>query len=189
MEEEKVRKIAELRERLEERTKSLEAELEGMRTLLDVINELLIEKSFKRAEEIARPATPRPPKVEPQPAPPKKPVKTFALKTKSGVLLANLYVEDDSMRIVPHLKFNVNAPPFTAFLVEKILANMRQRDLELARQGQIKPEKVLSFEIEKDADILQAVIIHNFAPERERELRSATRWTLEKMHEKMKSSS
>jgi len=189
MEEEKIRKIAELRERLEERTKSLEAELEGMRTLLDVINDLLIEKSFKRAEEIAKPAMPKPPKVEPQPAPPKKALRTFPLKNKSGELLANLYIEDDSMRVVPEKKINVNTPPFTAFLIEKILANMQQRDLELVRQGQIKPDKVLSYEVKKDGDILQEVIIHNFAPERERELRSATRWTLEKMDEKMKSSS
>jgi len=190
MEEEKIRKIAELREMLEERAKSLEVELEGIRTLLDSINDILLEKSFKRAEEIVKPSPVQPPEAKPQQAPLKKHGKTVPLKTGADELLANLYIEDDSVRIVPapDKKFNVNTQPFTAFLVEKILAKMRERDQDMVRQGQIMPEKALSFDIKKDGDILQEITIRNFNLQRERELLSATRWTLEKMYEKMRSS-
>jgi hypothetical protein len=191
MEEEKIRKIAQLREMLEERAKTMEVELEGIRTLLGFINELLIEKSFRRAEEIVKPAAPRAAKAKPRPPPPpEKPVRTVPLKTRGGELLANLYVEDDLMRIVPapDKNFDVNTPPFTAFLVQRILGKMRDKDEELAKEGKIMPEAILAYEIKKEGDLLQEIAVRNFRFERERELRSATRWTLEKMYEKMQSS-
>jgi len=190
MEDEKIRKIAQLREMLEERATKLEAELEGMRTLLSFINDLLLEKSFKRAEEIAKPVTPKPAEVVPPPARPEKQVRTVPLKTGAGELLANLNVEDDLMRIIPasDKKFNVNTPPFTAFLVQRILGKMRETDQELVREGRMMPQEALVYELKKDGDILQEITVRNFRPQRERELRSATRWTLEKMYEKMQSS-
>jgi len=54
MEEERIKKIAELREIMEERAKNLDAELEGLRSILDLISDLLLEKSFKRVEEIVK---------------------------------------------------------------------------------------------------------------------------------------
>ncbi|OYT47076.1 hypothetical protein B6U79_04665 [Candidatus Bathyarchaeota archaeon ex4484_231] len=81
MEEEKIRKIAQLRETLEERVKTLETELDGLRALLDFINDLLIEKSFKRAEEIAKPSVPAP-EVKPKPAPPREQARTTAKSSK-----------------------------------------------------------------------------------------------------------
>ncbi|MCW4019742.1 MAG: hypothetical protein NWF14_00715 [Candidatus Bathyarchaeota archaeon] len=190
MEEEKIKKIAELREILEGRVKSLESEIEGMRTLLEFINNLLLEKSFKRAEEIAKPVPPKPAELPPQPAPPKKRVRTVPLKTGAGELLANLNIEDGYMRIVPaeDKTFNVNTPPFAAFLIERILVKMQERDQELVRQGKLKPDKAFSYEVQKDGEVLQEITIRNFAAQREREIRSATRWTLEKMHEKVQSS-
>jgi len=190
MEEEKIRRIAELREKLEERARKLEAELEEMKILLDVINDLLLEKSFKKAEEIAKPVALKPPEEQPQPVPTERRVKTFPLKAATGELLADLYVEDGTIRVVPAAdkKFNVNTPPFTAFLIERILAKMQQRDQELLAQGKMNLSEVFSFGVKKDGDILQEITIRNYAPQRERELKSATRWTLEKMYEKMKSS-
>ncbi len=190
MEEEKIRKIAQLREMLEERTERLEVELDGMRTLLSFINELLLEKSFRRAEEMVKPAVAEAAKAMPQPPPPKELVKTVPLKTRAGELLANLYVEDDLMRIAPapDKRFDVKTPPFTAFLVQRILGKMRDRDQELVREGRMMPEEALSYDIREEEDVLQEIVIRNFHPQRERELRSATRWTLEKMYEKTQSS-
>ncbi len=190
MEEERIKKIAELREKLEERSKKLEAELEEMRTILDFINDLLLEKSFKRAEEIARPVVSKPLEEQPLVVPSGKRVKTYPLKTATDELLADLYVQDGTIRVVPapDKRFNVNTPPFAAFLIERILARMQQRDQELVAQGKMKSGEVFSYEVKKDGDTLQEIAIRNYAPQRERELRSATRWTLEKMYEKMKSS-
>lgn len=187
MEEEKIKKIAELREVLEERAKSLEAELEGMRTLLDFINDILLEKSFRRAEEIAKPISPPPPEAKAEAAPAKRRARTIPLKTGAGELLANLYIEDRIIRVIPSSdkEFNVNTPPFTAFLLERILGKMSEGDQELVGQGRLLPDRAFSYEIKREGDILREMVIRNFTPQREREIRSATRWTLEKMHEKI----
>jgi hypothetical protein len=186
-EEERIKKIAELREKLEERTKSLETELQGMRALLDFINELLIEKSFKRAEQIAKPLPSKPAEPKITRAPRTKQVRTVPLKTDSGEVLASLHFENGQIRIVPapNMKFNVNTPPFTAFLVERIFAKMVERDRELVDQKKLVPDKAFSYEVKRDGDTLQEIVVRNIAPQRERELRSATRWTLEKMYDKI----
>lgn len=187
-EEERIKKIADLRQKLEERTKSLETELQGMQALLDFINELLIEKSFKRAEQISKPTPSKPAEPKITRAPRTKQAKAVLLKTDSGETLANLYVEDGQTRIVPtpDMKFNVNTPPFTAFLIERIFAKMAERDRELVSQNKLVPDKAFSYEVKRDGDLLQEIVVRNIAPQRERELRSATRWTLEKMYDKMR---
>jgi len=188
--EEEIKKIAELREILEEKIKNLEAELNGMRALLDFVNNLLIERSFKKAGEIAKPKPPEPSEAIPA-AVPKRIIRTIPLKTASGELLANMHVGEDEISIVPasDKQFDINIPPFTAFLVERIFAKMRDKDEELVQQGRLMPNEVFSYEIEKEGNILRQIRIRNFDPQREREIRSATRWTLEKMYDKMRGAS
>jgi len=182
--EEEIKKLAELREILEEKIKNLEAELDGLRTLLDFVNNLLIERSFKKAGEITRP---EPSKPIQQPAM-KRILRTIPLKTASGELLANMYVEKDQIRIVPSpdKQFDINTPPFTAFLVERIFAKMQEKDQKLVQQGRLMPNEVFSYEIDKEGDIIREIRLRNVDYEREREIRSAARWTLEKMYDKMR---
>lgn len=186
MEEARLKKIAELREILEERIRSLEAEIEGLKIILEFVNNLLLERSFKRADEIISVRAPEAAPVA-QP-PPREPAKIIPLKSGSGELLANIYVEDRNLRIVPEpdKKFDVNTPPFEAFLIEKVLNKMREIDQESVRRGELRQEETLSYEIKKDGSIIKEIFIQNVTPQRERELRSAIRWTLEKMYEKTK---
>lgn len=186
MEEAKLKKIAELREILEERIKSLEAEIEGLKIILEFVNNLLLERSFRRVEEMISakvsevPSITQPPTIEPS--------RIIPLKTSSGELLANIYVEDRNLRVVPEpgKKFDMNVPPFETFLVEKVLNKMRELDQEAVRRGELPPEEAISYEIKRDGSMIKEIFIQNVTPQRERELRSAIRWTLEKMYEKTK---
>jgi len=197
----KIKKMAELRALLEKRVKELETELDGLRALLDFVNAALLEKGFKRAEilkptptptaeevlpPVAQPAT----RVEVAPAPVLEYEQAVPIKTATGELLANLYVGEDSMRVVlaEDKQFTVDVPPFTAFLVERVLAKMQERDREAAGTGEIVPEKILSYSIVRDGDFLREITIRNVGADRARELKSTIRWTLEKMYEKMKAS-
>ncbi|MBS7605660.1 MAG: hypothetical protein QXR84_03085 [Candidatus Bathyarchaeia archaeon] len=184
MEEAKLKKIAELREILEERIRSLEAEIEGLKIILEFVNGLLLEKSFKRAEEIISAKAPEIVSAA-QPSP-REPLRIIPLKTSSGELLANIYVEDRNLRVIPEpgKRFDISVPPFEAFLVEKVLNKMREIDQDAVRRGELAPEEAISYEIKRDGNILKEIFIQNVAPHRERELRSAIRWTLEKMYEK-----
>jgi len=199
-EEDTIKKLAELRALLEKRLKELETELDGLRTLLDFVNTALIEKGFKRAE-ITKPApSPAEEKLLPPAKPPEEveaaqpPVleyeQAIPIKTATGELLANIYIDEDSMRVVvaEEKRFPVDTPPFMAFLVERVLTKMQEKDREAAGRGELAPDKILSYSIVRDGDLLREITIKNVGSDRARELKSTIRWTLEKMHEKMKTS-
>lgn len=195
-EKEKIKKMAEFRAWLEKRIEEVETELGGLRVLLEFTDTSLLEKGFKRAEMVK--PSPTPPQVMPAtppetalPLPTREYGETIPLKTVTGDLLADMYVAEDSMRIVlPKDKnFDVNIPPFTSFLVERVLAKMQEKDHEAAGTGEIAPDKILSYNIIRDGDTIREVTIKNIRTERLQELKSTIRWTLEKMYEKMKQTS
>ena len=184
MEDEEIKKIVELEEILEERSKKLKAEMEGILSLLNFINNLILEQSFKRAEEIVKPVPPESSTLKVNYAP----KKTFLLKTGEGELLAEFNVQNTNVHIIPakDKKFNINTPPFNAFLIDRIFTKMVEKDKELVKQSKLISNKIFKFIINTDADILQEIYLQNFNHQREREIVSATRWTLEKMFEKTK---
>jgi len=183
-EKEKIKKIAEVRLLLEKRVEDMETELRGLRILLGFIDDTLLEKGFKRAE-IVKPVPTRPKAILPLRAIEYE--KGIPLKTVTGDVLANLHVEEDSMRVAlaEDKSFDINTPPFTSFLVERVLAKMQEKDREAASTGEITPDKILSYNITRDGNLIREITIKNIGPERSRELKSAIRWTLEKMYEKM----
>jgi hypothetical protein len=194
---EKIKKIVAFKQRLEKRVEELESELKELQAILEMVNSILLQKSFRRVEiakapaevegvlpslgeEIAAEHISHQPMMEYESVTP--------LRTATGELLANLYIKDDSLRVVPaeDKQFDVNTSPFNQFLVERVLAKMQEKDNELVRVGQLQPEKSFNYEIIQKGDKICEIIIRNVDPERLRELKSSIRWTLEKMYEKMK---
>jgi hypothetical protein len=189
-EREKTKKIAKLRAILEKRIETMEEELDGLKTLLELIDANLLKEGFKRAE-ITEPKQPPMPKQETSQLSAEKQKKGVPLKTVTGDILAQLYVEKDSMRVAfaEDKNFDVNTPPFTSFLVERVLAKMKEKDKEAADKGEIAPDNVLSYDIKRDENIVREIDIRNIKPGRARELKSSIRWTVEKMYERMKQTS
>jgi len=198
-EEDKMRKIAELRSTLQKRVNELQTELDQLKTLLELTNSTLLEKGFKKPE--IKPATPPPTvtqeAIPPSPAPAKMPeaappmpetTQAIPIKTVTGELLADLYTDDENMRVIlaKDKQFTADTPPFTAFLVQRVLAKMQEKDRESASAGEMPPDQILSYEITKEADVIREINIKNVGSDRARELKSSIRWTLEKMHEKTK---
>jgi hypothetical protein len=127
-------------------------------------------------------------------APPMPPVSSESvteLKTTGGELLAELYVSEngDSLHVVPagDKRFDVNTPPFTQFLIERVLLKMQEKDNELSATGKLNPDHVFSYEVIHEDNILREIVIRNIDSDRLKELKSSMRWTFEKMHEKAKS--
>ncbi|MEM3731656.1 MAG: hypothetical protein QW667_06990 [Candidatus Bathyarchaeia archaeon] len=183
---ERIKRLIEFKQKIEKRIEELDSELKEMQAILEAVNSILLEKGFKRAE-ITKP-------VAVAEVPPPKGATTenvVELKATNGELLATLYISEDSLRVLPAegLNFNVNTPPFTTFLVERVLAKMQEKDSELAKTGHLEPEKIFSYTILTDGDVLREIIVKNVGEDRLRELKSSIRWTLEKMYEKMKSQS
>ena len=186
-EKEKIKKIAKLRALLEKRVEDMETELDGLKTLLGLIDTTLLNEGFKRAE-ISKPVQTPPKQETPQSSPIKPQKKGIPLKTVTGDVLAQLYIEKDIMQITlaEDKNFDINTPPFTSFFVERVLVKMQEKDKEDASKGKLDPEKTVSYNIKQDGNILKEITIKNLRPKRSRELKSSIRWTLEKMYERMK---
>jgi hypothetical protein len=185
-EKEKIKKIAKLRAILEKRVETMEKELDGLKTLLSLIDATLIKDGFKRAE-ISKPVQTPPKQTTPPPSLTQQ-KKGVPLKTVTGDLLAQFYIEKDSIQITlaEDKNFDINTPPFKSFFVERVLAKMQEKDREDASKGKIDPEKILSYNIKQDGNTLREITIRNLRRERSRELKSSVRWTLEKMYERIK---
>jgi hypothetical protein len=193
-EREKIKKIAKLRAILEKRVEEMEAELDGLKTMLSLIDTTLLKESFKRPEinkpvpSAVQPVQPSQTQEPPKPAPSKPQKKGIPLKTVTGDLLAQIYTEKDEINITlaKDKNFDINTPPFITFFLERVLAKMLEKDKEDAGYGKLDPEKIISYDIKQDGNILREIIIRNLRQERTRELKSSIRWTLEKMYERMK---
>jgi hypothetical protein len=170
---EELKELASVKTHLERRLKELEEELKHLKLILSFVDAQLVKKSFKPA--VIAPKVPEYKQVIP-------------LKTKTGIQLASMYVGDDHVRIVPQegMSFNVSTPPFEAFLVNRILNAMVEKDKAEAEAGKLRPGNILSYEVVKDGDVLKEVLIRNYRSEsRLREIRTSARWTFERMYEKI----
>ena len=189
------------KKRLEEQLDRLTAEINEIQSTLDTVNQILLEKGFKRGDikEIPAATAPVPkevvlPKHEPEPPKPTptqqhtEPESVIPLKTMADEPLAIMYFDKQSIHLLPDesKNFSVNTPPFGNFLVEKVFAKMQEKDKELVRLGQLATDKMFSFNIIREGDLIREIIIKNVDDERLKELKSSVRWTFEKMYEKMK---
>ena len=187
---EKIKKLVAFKKKLEKRVEELESELDEQTLMLETVNSILLEKGFKRAEITKTPAATEVSAVkkEEMVQPPLQYEDANQLKTVTGEPLANMHINHDSLHVImaEDKHFNINTPPFTQFLIERVLAKMQEKDSELARNGQLTPDKIFSYNILQENDKIHELVIKNFDTNRLRELKSSIRWTLEKMYEKTK---
>jgi hypothetical protein len=188
---EKIKALVTFKKKLEKRIEKLDSEVKELKATLEVVNSILLEKGFKRGDmkEVV-PPTQAAVAIE------EKPLQHVAetesvipLKTMNDEPLAIIYVNKDSMHVLPDesKSFNVSTPPFSHFLVERVLAKMQEKDNELVRMGQLTPDRMFAYSIIREGDLIREIVIKNADEERLRELKSSIRWTLEKMYEKMRS--
>lgn len=187
------------KKRMEEQLEKLTAESKEVQAALDTVNTILLEKGFRRGDTKEAPEAPVPkevilPRQEPEaPKPPvqhmPEPESVIPLKTMTDEPLALIIFDKQGMHVMPDesKKFSVNTPPFSNFLVEKIFAKMQEKDSELVRTKQLTADKMFSYNIVREGDLIKEIIIRNVDDERLKELKSSIRWTFEKMYEKMKS--
>ncbi len=189
---------------MEEQLEKLNAEAKEVQAALDTVNGILLDKGFKRGDlkEVAEMPEPKevvlprqdrePPTVVVQRGVPQQTEKetVIPLKTMTDEPLALLYFDKQIIHVLPDesKNFSVNTPPFTNFLVEKVFSKMQEKDAELVKTKQLTNDKMFTFNVVREGDLIREIVIKNVDEERLKELKSSIRWTFEKMYEKMKSS-
>jgi hypothetical protein len=198
---EKMKSMIAFKKRLEDQLEKLTVETLEVQANLDAVNQILLEKGFKRGDIKEVPEAPAPvlnevvlPKQEPEAsktsaAQHTEPESVIPLKTMTEEPLALMYFDKQTIHVLPDesKNFSVNTPPFTNFLVEKVFAKMQEKDKEFVRLGQLKPDVMFTYSIVREGDLIREIVIKNVDDERLKELKSSIRWTFEKMYEKMRS--
>jgi len=138
IDEEIIVKLMSLRSYLEKRVQELIDETEKLKALFKIIDEVIVTKSFKKAETI--------PVAKPEALSHSVFKEEIPLKTSVGMLLATMYVGEGEARIIPAegLTFTTTTPPFQTFLLNRILESMRIKDSENSQRGELLPNQVLS---------------------------------------------
>jgi hypothetical protein len=192
---EKLKALVNFKKKLEKQIEELDAEMKDLTATLDAVNSILLEKGFKRGDikEVKAPAVEEPPTVhvavKDEEAAEKRavePESVISLKTMSDEPLAIIYVDKDALHVMPDesKKFSVSTPPFQAFLVDRVLTKMQDKDNELLKAGQLTPDTMFAYNVVTEGDLIREIILRNVDEERLKELKSSIRWTLEKMYEK-----
>ncbi len=130
------KRLAELKSYLEKKVAEHQTEIHNLQSFLETVDNILAEKSYRRVQ-LPKPI------LETPAASVSNPPQT--IRTISGVLLADIFVEGQDIRIIPSkdIKFDVNAPPLRSFLVGKVLEPLHVKDEESTRKQELSPDQVL----------------------------------------------
>jgi hypothetical protein len=191
------------KKRMEDQLERLSIETKEVQAALDTVNGILLDKGFKRLDikevseapvlkEVILPKQEsEPPKVVVQRGSTQQIEResVIPLKTMADEPLALIYFDKQVIHVLPDesKNFSVNTAPFTNFLVEKVFSKMQEKDAELVKSKQLTTDKMFTFNVVREGDLIREIVIKNVDDERLKELKSSIRWTFEKMYEKMKS--
>ena len=199
---EKIRNLVGFKKKLEDQIGKLDSEMSELKAMLEIVNSILLEKGFKRVTlDSTVPPTSKSTfdisqkeNLESEQENVRTPAdleteSVIQLRTSNDESLAIIYVSEDSIHVLPDesKSFTVNTPPFGNFLVERVFMKMQQRDGELVRLGKLSTDKMFTYTIVREGDLIREIVIKNVDEDRLKELKSSIRWTLEKMYEKTKS--
>jgi hypothetical protein len=178
---EKIKNLVGFKKKLEDQIGKLESDLSDHKTMLEIVNSILLEKGFKRGDSIntAAPTTNTPSPISTKDTMEKEAENlqnhstasetenVIQLRTSSDESLAIVYVNENSMHVLPDesKNFSVNTPPFSNFLVERVLIKMQQRDGELVRQGKLSTDRMFTYTIVREGDLIREIIIKNIDEE------------------------
>ena len=164
--------LDDLKNFLEKKISQVKEELEILEFLLSLVESGVISRGLESSmKEGPRPGE-----------------EVIPIRTSEGIHIADMYVSDSDVRVVPRVQLNINVPPFRKFLIEKVLEKMKAKDLELVHKGLLSPDLILEYSFEAEGELLKEITIKNVRDDkRKTEIKSTVRWTFEKMYEKMKS--
>lgn len=182
--EDEIKRAAELREWLETRMNELANEMSKLRDMQQMVDSLLRRGSFVPAAAFKpsqlKPATQEKKEIRGEES-------RQLRRTKDGLLIATAFVTLDKLVVVPSsdVKVSQNTPPFQTFFINRILKGYEAKDKELASTGKLGKIGVLSYKIEEKDGLIDKVTIENYNDKtRLNEILSTLSWALTRMLEK-----
>ena len=181
--EEQVKKIVALKESLIEQIDKHQEGIEMLEKNITVLDLFLKDSSFTKASqlEIKRDTKIKQEIIE-KPVENSIPIK----RVNDGKIIANAFVTPDQVSIVLDNEIIINAdtPPFKSFFLDRIIGEMKKKDVVEAENGKIQKESVINYIINKNGTNIREIIIKNYRQkERINELINTAGWSLTRMLE------
>ena len=181
--EEQVREIAALKESLIEQIDKHQEGIETLEKNITVLDLFLKGSSFTKASqlEIKKEKESKPEIIE------KTVENSIPIKrANDGKIIANAFVTADQLSIVldNEIVINADTPPFKSFFLDRIIGEMKKKDVVEAENGKIQKESVIDYIINKKGADIREIIIKNYRQkERVNELINTAGWSLTRMLE------
>jgi hypothetical protein len=166
-----VKNAIETRERLSAEIQKHKEQIEILEKNLALIDSILKQQSFTKASML-------------------KTQQTIPLrKNTDGALIANAYVTPDEVSIVLEdgIELKEDIHPFKSFFLERIIGDMKRKDMADLEKGALDQDSVINCLINKNGSLLRQIIIKNYRQkERINEIINTATWSLSKMIENSK---
>ena len=181
--EEQVKEIVALKESLIEQIDKHQEGIEMLEKNITVLDLFLKDSSFTKASqlEIKKEIEPKSEIVE-KPIENSIPIK----RSNDGKIIANAFVTPEQVSIVLDNEITINAdtPPFKSFFLDRIIGEMKKKDVVEAENGKIQKESIIDYIVNKNGADIREIIIKNYRQkERVNELINTAGWSLTRMLE------
>jgi len=180
--EEQVKEIVALKESLIEQIDKHQESIEMLEKNINVLDLFLKDSSFTKASQMEiRKAENKSETIE-KPVENSIPIK----RVNDGKIIAKAFVTPDQLSIVLDNEIAINAdiPPFKSFFLDRIIGEMKRKDVVEAESGKIQRESVIDYIVNKNGVNIREIIIKNYRQkERVNELINTAGWSLTRMLE------
>ena len=108
-------------------------------------------------------------------------------RLKDNLLLAKVNISSQTIEITPEkgLTFYVDTPPFKSFFIKRILERMITQDRTKNRQKQLSNQDLLDYAIDENEGKIKKIIINNYREkERLTDIINTSAWVFTRMLEK-----
>jgi len=183
--EEQVKDIVTLKESLIDQIDKHQESIEMLEKNIIILDLFLKDSSFTKASQLG---TTKKVDIQNKTETTKKVVEnSIPIKRVSdGKVIANAYITPDQVSIIldDEITISDDTPPFKSFFLDRIIGEMKKKDVVEAENGKIQKESIINYIINKNGSDIREIIIKNYRQkERVNELINTAGWSLTRMLE------
>ena len=178
--EDNIKDVLEVKDRLTSEIQKHKEEIEILEKNLSLINNILKQQSFTKASSLKD--TKQEPKESKQE--PKDDYSVPLKRNTDGSLIGNAHISPDQVLIILDNTLNLKEDmhPFKSFFLDRIIGEMRKKDMVDLEKGIIDEESMIDCLVNKDGALLREIIIKNYRQkERVNEIINTATWSLSKI--------
>jgi hypothetical protein len=185
--EEQVKDIVTLKESLIEQIDKHQESIEMLEKNIIILDLFLKDSSFTKASQLEITKSEVQNKIENEK---KSEENSIPIKRAGdGKVIANAYVTPEQVSIVldNEIVISDDTPPFRSFFLDRIIGEMKKKDVVDVENGKIQKESIIDYIINKNGTDIREIIIKNYRQkERVNELINTAGWSLTRMLENIK---